>query len=306
MKTYKAIIELKGKLVTPLMGDTIFGHIIWGIARHNDADFVSDFISNIEENPLVVSNAFPSGYLPKPILSNIRDMDYLQQKKLKKIKYIPEEIFFGNKKISSSSILEHSEKKKQYKMHITGRLRNTCHRLTGGTIENQGLYEIEEIWYEPSNTTEKTPFDIYICTDLEQDTLKQYLDWAFECGYGADSSTGAGNIYVKEIIPIEFPKEGNRAMALGPFVIDDNQYSQLDLLSNTILKRGKLGDYFGQITNPFKKPIIFYTEGSSFSCDNNNCVYIGKLIKNIHTDNRIVHQGWAPVIRFNEEEYEKI
>ena len=34
MQLYKVAIQLESSLVTPLKGDTIWGHVVWGIANH--------------------------------------------------------------------------------------------------------------------------------------------------------------------------------------------------------------------------------------------------------------------------------
>ena len=44
MQLYKASLKLKSSLVTPLKGDTIWGHIVWGIANHEGEDAVKKFL----------------------------------------------------------------------------------------------------------------------------------------------------------------------------------------------------------------------------------------------------------------------
>ena len=44
MQLYKVSIKLKSAFVTPLKGDTIWGHIVWGIANHEGDDTVANFL----------------------------------------------------------------------------------------------------------------------------------------------------------------------------------------------------------------------------------------------------------------------
>lgn len=45
MQLYKVSIKLKSAFVTPLKGDTIWGHIVWGIANHEDEQAVEKFLA---------------------------------------------------------------------------------------------------------------------------------------------------------------------------------------------------------------------------------------------------------------------
>ncbi len=61
MQLYKVSIKLKSAFVTPLKGDTIWGHIVWGIANHEGDDTVANFLEEEKSATpsLIVSSAFP-------------------------------------------------------------------------------------------------------------------------------------------------------------------------------------------------------------------------------------------------------
>ena len=67
MQLYRASLKLKSSLVTPLKGDTIWGHIVWGIANHEGEDAVKKFLDaeKKSEPELIVSSAFPKGTICK-------------------------------------------------------------------------------------------------------------------------------------------------------------------------------------------------------------------------------------------------
>ena len=55
---------------TPLVGDTLFGHLCWGIAEaYGEARLRALLDGYCDGNPcLIASDAFPAGHLPLPTL----------------------------------------------------------------------------------------------------------------------------------------------------------------------------------------------------------------------------------------------
>lgn len=70
MEKYKLQITLSSSISTPLQSDTIWGHICWAIRYLKDESILKDFIRSYSKNepPFIISNAFPEGYLPFPVL----------------------------------------------------------------------------------------------------------------------------------------------------------------------------------------------------------------------------------------------
>jgi len=310
MTLYRLKIQLLGRIVTPLIGDTIFGHFIWGIARRQGQDAATDFLSKLEDKPFVISSAFQEGYLPKPLLApawsdNVEK--YSKLKKLKKAKYVPANLFQEGKPLSEARLLEaisqSSENREIFQLE-QDRLHATVDRYAQGTLEEVGLYSVTEKWLAWKHEEETYPhpvFDIYILCCMEKSQLLEMSNWAFEHGFGADTSTGAGHVKVIALEEALFPQQGNRAMALGPFVLQDSNAVR-DMRANIFIRRGKLAFDFGNFMNPFKKPIVFFDQGSTFSYTAGMLPWIGSMVRNVHSDNRIVQQGWAPIIPYFEEE----
>ena len=94
MQLYKATIKLESSLVTPLKGDTIWGHVVWGLSNHEGDEAVSMFLEacKTSEPAFIVSSAFPKGTICKPFPQHeprkldMKTGDYAQIKKNKKIK----------------------------------------------------------------------------------------------------------------------------------------------------------------------------------------------------------------------------
>ncbi len=70
MQDYKIKIKLKSTIITPFQSDTIFGHICWALRYVKGEKYLLDFLSAYDNGdpPLVISSAFPEGYLPYPVL----------------------------------------------------------------------------------------------------------------------------------------------------------------------------------------------------------------------------------------------
>jgi CRISPR-associated protein Csm4 len=127
MKTFKINIKLISSIITPFHSDTLWGHICWALRYTQGEKELLDFLECYYsgEPPLVISNAFPKGHLPFPVLEPIGkskqrelintfwdESDFVTAvsavKKLSASKYISNELFTDINKgaISSYSLLE--------------------------------------------------------------------------------------------------------------------------------------------------------------------------------------------------------
>lgn len=288
MNLYRITIRLKSSLVTLLKGDTIWGHFVWGIANHEGDETVDKFLEECktENPPLIVSSAFPQGTICKPILEVKEHGDlsiekYSEIKKNKKIKFVNARDYFTDKKD-----LEFSDKvfESQNSMH------NSINRFTN-TVEGQNLYSVEEMWAKIG----KEFFDLYILSSYTAERVTQLTKWAFENGYGADSSVGKGNIEVLSDAEIVQPSiKGKKYVALAPFVLDEKQKVQ-SLCADTFIRSGKIGGAFSSSLSPYKKTVILFDEGAIFESEE-PLQFVGKLLTDIHTDKRICQSGFAPVV----------
>lgn len=70
MNLYKLTLEIKSPVITPFQADTIFGHFSWALKYLKGEDRLMEFLKGFKANstPLLVSDGFPQGFLPKPIL----------------------------------------------------------------------------------------------------------------------------------------------------------------------------------------------------------------------------------------------
>lgn len=307
MNTYKARIKIHGRLLTPLRADTIFGHIAWGIARHEGAEALEAFLDTFEISPpLVLSSAFPAGCIPVPQLYNDLAQpsdpnDYSQLKKIKRLRYMPASSINNGNPLTRNAIVEAASSLLHGETRVQA-LHNTVDRLRGGTLEEVGLFQTRETWLyriDPREGIKKPALlDIYIVSTMNVERIDTLLRWAFESGYGAKSSSGAGRVELQGIEVYSMPSKGNRAIALAPFALEDPAEVE-DLRADIFVRHGMLAQEFGASMNPFKKPILFFDEGSTF-VPNHEKGFIGSMVREIHKDRRIRQHGFAPILWFED------
>ncbi len=297
MQFYKATIKLNSPLATVLKGDTIWGHIVWGIANHEGDDAVKKFLEDSEssEPPLIVSSAFPKDSVCKPYPQHVdrkeclSKKDYAQIKADKKQKYVNAADFFTG-----------AEQKEKFEgLKKVSSMHNGINRFSN-TVEEGNLFSSTELWASPKESF----FDIYLLSSYPAERVKQLLTWAFENGFGADSSTGKGAISVEKIQKVEtVAKKSNKYVALAPFVLEKSDIKEDSLRADIFVRTGKIGGAFATYMTPYKKTVILFDEGSVFESDR-PLEFVGKLLTDVHADSRICQAGFAPVVPFLEAEEE--
>ncbi|MCL5022273.1 MAG: hypothetical protein M1497_02710 [Nitrospirae bacterium] len=240
-KDYTIEIGLKSTLATPLQSDTIFGHICWAIRYLPwGGDKLTEFLSLYDKDegknpPLLVSNGFPKGYLPKPILPPVTQ-DFLDSrfkinriessfriKTIKGLDIIPEETFRQLQQdvltpaCLFDAINERYEEIMSFRKMTTAEMieHNSVNRLSN-RVET-GLYSQEETFFDGDAST----FNIYMRTwYFDKRDIERIFDFIGRGGFGKDKSTGKGafDITVKEKIELTEAANPNAFMTLSSFV----------------------------------------------------------------------------------------
>lgn len=311
MKKYLVKFELKSYFSTPLMSDTLFGHICWGVLYNDGEKALLNFLEENRQKPkLLLSDGFPQNYLPMPLLKPDKGEDvneqkdrkkYAENKKYrKKVRYIKKDFIFEGKKISFKKVCEDFEKGNTDELKIRAhpefikvmRTRNVIDRYTQ-TATDGGLFSVDEIYLQGEKIV-----DLYAVTEYEKDVLKKYINFGIQRGYGADKSTGAGIFEIKSIEETAFPEKGDYLLALSSFIPSENEILE-DLRAEIMTKFGKIGDNHDFFQVPFKKPMIMFRAGASFMAREND-IYAGRMLEGIHKIPGIVHSAYAPLIRFTQ------
>lgn len=299
MKLYRIQLELESSLATPLKGDTIWGHFAWGIANHEGDAAVAQFLDECKTSqpPLICSSAFPHGFIckkmhePEQRVEELSPDKYAELKKLKKIKFEKASLYLDAKDDSANDekIISAGAFKAETHTH------NSISR-TDGTVAKGSLYSLEEFWPKKNEGDTCAKFDLYVLSSYDKDKVLQLAQWAFENGYGADSSTGKGVISVHGIQEVQTKSKctSKKYMALAPFTVP-GMSGISELRADIFIRSGKIGGAFVSELSPWKKTVVLYDEGAVFK-SNSEIEFIGQLLTNVHSDSRICQSAFAPVI----------
>ena len=285
MNLYRVKIKLLSPIITPLKGDTIWGHIVWGIANHKGDNAVSQFLDyNLATPALIVSSAFPRGCICKPLpepnkrTGVLTKASYPQIKQAKKIRFEKAEDFLTVKpeSVPQKIFLEEAVS------------HNSVNRISG-TVQDGNLFSVTN--YYPHTTD----FDIYAYSVFDASRITELFSWGFENGFGADASVGIGNIILEgDAEKVETKKNSSTFMALAPFIISSKDVIE-NLRADIFIRTGKIGGGFSNFMTPWKKTVVLYDEGAVFTCSQ-KIEYVGEIISDVHQDSRIKQCGLAPVI----------
>lgn len=302
MSLYKITVQLCSPLVTPLKGDTVWGHIVWGIANHEGDDAVLEFLKQEALSPqFIVSSGFPAGYICKPLpvpqerKARLSADEYAQIKQQKKMAYVPSGVYLDG--------CGQSENENMRSVFVRNTVVHNMINRQSGCVEDGSVYSVEEQWAGSKRQTMPC-FDIYIETSFTAERVHELCTWAFENGYGADASVGKGYIKVIEkpqiVTPRISPKSAAEYVALGPFTVPADSGIQ-NLRADIFTRTGRLGGTFASESMPYKKTVVLFDEGAVFVSESPRA-YIGCLLRHIHADERICQAGYAPVIPIKAKE----
>lgn len=336
---YTINISLKSPVATPFQSDTIFGHICWAVSflKWEEDDRLNSFLSLFDKDnsqpPLLVSNGFPKGYLPKPIIPPVtqNDLDEIYKDELNKrvensfrIKAIKKTEIIQKKPFKELQINDMSSRKLFEVMNNSYALvrelkekeestliqHNTIDRIKGSVREG-GLFSQEETFFDEGHGV----FEVYLKTNyFSKEELLRIFEFIGSGGFGRDKSTGKGYFEVKvnEGIDLSESENPNAFMTLSSFIPKENDPT--DGYYNILHKYGKLGGTYAKGVsavggNPFKVPLIMFSAGSVFKDKNykQGKVY-GSLLSDVHKHNdRIRHYAYAFPIGINiEDSHEEI
>ncbi len=350
--TYKARLQILSSVVTPFHADTLFGTFCWSIAFLEGEKGLRSFLQlyKTEETiPLIISDGFMDGYLPRPVLkplslkeiegeieilinelaaekdtiNKIRYIDLVRD--IKNIAFLPVEYLRENKdrfsqkkllidylKVCTGNSERGTSDSLQDKIELYNKLikdihilRTSIDRYTGRAMEGR-LFNTVENFYD-------SQVNIYIKLrrgkGLDINWLKNIFSYIELSGYGADKSTGKGQIKVEieEADDLPHADNPNAFVSLSSFVPDTN--TPFNGWYVPLLKYGKLGEHYANSSidkiapetgkkighNPFKRPILMFKAGAVFKLKNGERLrpFYGKIIENIHWDSEIVHYGFA-------------
>lgn len=205
MQTYRFTLKTQTAFGTPLVGDSLFGQFCWAVVQRYGEIRLENLLNGYtDQKPfIVISDAFPKGYLPLPVLpSQLWEKGEEQdRKKLKKKMWIEFEHHSQAVNIWQKSAKNDAEIGLQKTMQ--DQPHNTLNRQTMTTGENEfAPYSMSQIWYP-----QHTELDLYVVFDdarISLDEVKQCLSDIGKIGFGRDASIGLGKFELAQAQAVEF------------------------------------------------------------------------------------------------------
>ena len=304
MKLSRYTITPKTAFGSPLVGDSLFGHLCWAIRNSAGESKLTELLDGyLDGNPFaVVSDAVPAGYLPRPTVPVhlfSKEENPSRRKEIKRKRWVQIEVL-GKPFESWLASADGGAKVEAYiQPH------NSIDRMTGTTGTGQfAPYSVEQLWH-----SEGAAYDLYVCHDearLKADDLSELLASMGASGFGRDASVGLGKFDVSMNEEQELPKAGNaNAYLTLACCAPQGQGFQSGSSFYEITNRfGRHGDIAALTGIPYKNPILMAGRGAVFTPSvYSEKLYIGQGIGGNGTLSvtlpDTVHQGYAPVVSIN-------
>lgn len=299
MKLYRFTLSPQSAMGTPLVGDSLFGQLCWAVRnRFGEARLTALLEGYTEQRPfIVVSDAFPQGFLPLPTLPSKfwQTKTETDRKSLKKAQWVNiEDAENSAVKFWQECALQENvkfEKESQDQFH------NTIDRQTNTTGEGQfAPYSTMLTWF---GTVQK--FDLYIVLDENRFTLEelqQVLNDVGSFGFGRDASIGLGKFQCINPQAVNFLQQNaNCYLTLANCAPQKLGLNKEYCYYQITTRFGRHGDIQALSSNPFKKPIILAKPAAIFTPEKYEPrLFLGNGLSGIsHTQPNAVHQAYAPV-----------
>lgn len=281
----------------PWQADTIFGHLCWALRHQDGEEDLTAFLDLYREGnpPFILSNGFPEGYLPRPIMpfqptpltTKKESVQALRAaKEAREVEWLAEEEF-GQAIQGIQIVPGEVEGGKLPEPRVT--LKNQISRITGTTGEEGNLFHFAEVFYSAVSIYVK------VAEGFVEDA-ERLFSFVARQGYGKRKSVGYGEIDFESFTFEPFPGFGAPADANG-FVSLSNFVPAKDDPTRgawrTTVKYGKLGEEYALHEHPFKRPLIMLLAGCSFyaqPCQE----YYGRLVESVSASHpEVVQYGLA-------------
>jgi CRISPR-associated protein Csm4 len=317
MQTFRVRITPSSAFGSRPLGDTLFGQLCWAVRnRHGEGRLVELLAGYTEGRPwAVVSDALPTGYLPRPSLPGhwFAEAAGEDRKAVKKRAWFPADMLVSTSvrdwlsHCRSAAEVPGSTPQSHPQPH------NAINRMTGTTGEGQfAPYAMSQLWYGSGSATEgaELRLDVYVVLDesrLSRDELLQLFEDIGAFGFGRDASIGLGKFQVIAVETFAWPRltDAHAYLTLAPCAPQGQGFDPERSFYQTFTRFGRHGDVGVHLGNPFKTPVLLAQTGAVFSPRPAGegagvRAFLGQglggnglLSKAIP---ETVHQGYAPVV----------
>jgi len=276
---YRFRLRMLSALGTPMHSDTLFGHLAWQV-RHAEGDQgIREFLKPFggEAPPFVLSDAFPAGLLPRPLVPAEREAaqsreEYAAARRWRKAAYVTVDDFLA---------IVRGGKPAGQPVANPWRAVQTPHapvnRGTEAVGTDPGLFHTQELV-----TVQGDSLDVYarVAPDWVE-RLRELVAALCKLGFGRDRSTGVGAIAIKSFGPWEgfAPVAGAEAFvslsSMVPAASDPTEGRW-----RVRVKHGMLGEQAGKGV-PFKRPLVQLLPGAVFRTASPIRPFYGRIVRGI-------------------------
>ncbi|MBF0154076.1 MAG: CRISPR-associated protein Csm7 [Magnetococcales bacterium] len=314
MHTLLLTIEPLTAFVTPLHGDTMFGQLCWALRNRHGDDWLRERLQGYTENRpfLVVSDAFPAEYWPRPCLPPEFAFGQQGPENQESRKEVKARVWLPNRmwKRPLREWMDQCQTEKELwngcarKVHPQPH--NSINRLTGTTGSGDdgfAPYVVDQIWFPPESELE-----LWLVVDpqrLDHETLQQALEDVGRIGFGKDASTGQGHFRVESLTETPLPrqKHSNAWLTLGHCAPQGGGFDPERSFYLPFTRFGRHGDTLALTENPFKKPMLLARTGAVLTPAAGSFLDVAFVGRGLGGDGSLstvmwetVHQGYAPVV----------
>lgn len=306
---YRAQLRLHGAFGTPLAGDTLFGQICWAAREQLGEPLLHQLLDGYTAGRpwMVVSDGFPSGFLPRPVLppSIEGKFDEEKRKSVKASQWVPLEATSKPLEAMLATAVSGGIAFGEMQPVETAQPHNTLNRLTGTTGAGEfAPYTQQQIFFAQNQA-----IDIYLSLDSERmnsETLKELLQAVGMQGYGRDASIGLGKFHLDALDSHHFPtsvlpSKTRTFWTLAPCAPQGLGFDPEASYWRVITRFGRHGGRHALAANAFKNPVLFAAAGALFTiAEPVDTPFIGQGLggKGLlsKAEPATVHQGYAPAI----------
>lgn len=306
MPRYRITLEPRTAFATPLKGDTLFGQLCWVLRHWQGEERLETLLDGYTQGHpfLVVSDALPHGYLPRPTLPAHHlgfDMSKADKRKAaKQLAWLPCEALAQPlnewHRHLVASVNSGAASRMEEQSH------NTLDRLTGTT----GTGQFAPFSQAVSHYAPGARLDLYAVVDarLEMEEIEALLAHCGQSGFGKEASTGLGKFTVLGIEPLAENTAARHWLTLGPSVPASAALDPAESFYSVMTRFGKHGDVAVLTGQPFKNPVVMAQTGALFTLTEPAALQVlghglggeGSLSRALPGT---VHQGYAPVVPVN-------
>ncbi|RDI94742.1 CRISPR-associated protein Csm4 [Meiothermus sp. QL-1] len=249
-----------GSISAPPSAPTLWGHLAWWVRyTQGEAALKEWLLAFRQDPPFLISSAFPTGYLPRPLLPPVQVQDTVERKKLKGLRYLSLETFKRVVQEGETALRESPEltQDKAPSISLATQTRVGIARSTGTAQE--GILFTDRVYWLNNRKGEQT-WTVYVHLRQEAAYLEEALRDIGTFGYGGKASVGLGRFEVVGTQEMDLPEapKPTHYVTLSPTLPQGEGYWALETYW------GRLGGHYALAETPFKRPYLRAKEGSVF------------------------------------------